>query len=94
MLKSSNFEEVAAEMVRVQDFMLQVTDGDDDSKVVGVVMKADIERIRGYSKFGRPSVGEDGKLMVGVAIGTREEEKVKLEHLVKDGVDVVVIDSS
>lgn len=39
--------------------------------------KADIERIRGYPKFGRASVGDDGKLMVGAAIGTREEDKVR-----------------
>lgn len=40
--------------------------------------KADIERIRGYPKFGRASVGDDGKLIWwGAAIGTREEDKVR-----------------
>lgn len=48
---------------------------------------------QGYSKFGRLSIGEDGKLMVGAVIGTRKEDKVRLEHLVMQVVDVVVIKS-
>ncbi|CAN1263087.1 Inosine-5'-monophosphate dehydrogenase 2 [Linum perenne] len=32
--------------------------------------------------------------MVGAAVGTRESDKERLEHLVKAGIDVVVLDSS
>lgn len=39
-------------------------------------------------------MGEDGRFMVGASIGTRESDKERLEHLVKAGVDVVVLDSS
>ncbi|KAF3772760.1 Inosine-5'-monophosphate dehydrogenase [Nymphaea thermarum] len=42
----------------------------------------------------RPSIGADGKFLVGAAIGTRESDKERLEHLVKAGINVIVLDSS
>ncbi|KAF3771874.1 Inosine-5'-monophosphate dehydrogenase [Nymphaea thermarum] len=42
----------------------------------------------------RPSVGVDGKFLVGAAIGTRENDKERLEYLVKAGINVIVLDSS
>ncbi|CAI9087984.1 OLC1v1022203C1 [Oldenlandia corymbosa var. corymbosa] len=41
-----------------------------------------------------PSVGPDGKFLVGASIGTRESDKERLAELVKGGVNVVVVDSS
>ncbi|XP_058185115.1 inosine-5'-monophosphate dehydrogenase 2-like isoform X3 [Rhododendron vialii] len=65
-----------------------------DGQVVDVVSAADVGRIRGFPKLGMPSMGSDGKFMVGAAIGTRESDKERLEQLVKAGADVVVLDSS
>ncbi|XP_031379331.1 inosine-5'-monophosphate dehydrogenase 2-like [Punica granatum] len=64
-------------------------------EIVDVVARADVETLRGYPRLlGGGSVGPDGELMVGAAIGTRESDKVRLEHLVKAGANVVVLDSS
>ncbi|XP_027336662.1 inosine-5'-monophosphate dehydrogenase [Abrus precatorius] len=66
-----------------------------DDEVVDLVTKEEVERLRGYPKLATAgSVGPDGEWMVGAAIGTREEDKERLEHLVKSGVNVVVLDSS
>lgn len=65
-----------------------------DGKTVNVVTKDDVERVKGYPKLGSGTVGPDKKWMVGAAIGTRESDKERLEHLVKAGANVVVLDSS
>ncbi|KAK7350383.1 hypothetical protein VNO77_08944 [Canavalia gladiata] len=66
-----------------------------DDEVVDLVTKEEVERVRGYPKLAAAgSVGADGEWMVGAAMGTREEDKERLEHLVKAGVNVVVLDSS
>lgn len=62
--------------------------------MVDLVTAADVERIRGFPKLGLPSLGRDGEFMVGAAVGTREQDKERLEQLVKAGADVVVLDSS
>ncbi|KAJ6839608.1 putative inosine-5'-monophosphate dehydrogenase [Iris pallida] len=67
---------------------------DGDGEIVNFITDEIVSTIKGYPKFGVPSVGADGKFLVGAAIGTREQDKVRLEYLVKEGVDVVVIDSS
>nr|VDD42629.1 unnamed protein product [Brassica oleracea] len=65
-----------------------------DGETVNVVTKDDVERVKGYPKLGSGTVGPDKKWMVGAAIGTRESDKERLEHLVKAGANVVVLDSS
>ncbi|XP_043696099.1 inosine-5'-monophosphate dehydrogenase 2-like [Telopea speciosissima] len=65
-----------------------------DGEIVDLFTTADVERVRGYPKLGLPSLGPDGDFMVGAAMGTREQDKERLEHLVKAGANVVVLDSS
>ncbi|KAF7835706.1 inosine-5'-monophosphate dehydrogenase [Senna tora] len=66
----------------------------DNDEVLDLVTKEDVERIKGYPKLAKGSVGADGRWLVGASIGTREQDKERLEHLVKAGVNVVVLDSS
>lgn len=69
----SDFDEAAAAMAEQGlDFLPLLADG---GEAVGLVTKADVKRIKGFPRFGRPSIGPDGKLMVGAAIGTREEDE-------------------
>ncbi|CAL5402408.1 unnamed protein product [Camellia sinensis] len=90
-----DFEQVAAYLVAKNLEFVPLVNEKDGGQVVDVVTAADVERIRGFPKSGgMPSVGRDGKFMVGAAIGTRESDKERLEHLVKAGVNVVVLDSS
>ncbi|KAL0402296.1 UNVERIFIED_CONTAM: Inosine-5'-monophosphate dehydrogenase 2 [Sesamum latifolium] len=60
--------------------------GEEGEEIVNLVASDDVERIQGFPKLGLPSVGS--------AIGTRESDKERLEHLVKAGMNVVVLDSS
>lgn len=88
---SFDFERVAGILAaEKRDFVATMNDGE----VVDVVTRGDVERIKGFPKLGLPSVGSDGEYLVGAAIGTREQDKERLEHLVKAGANVVVLDSS
>nr|AFZ93520.1 inosine-5'-monophosphate dehydrogenase 1 [Camellia sinensis] len=90
-----DFEQVAAYLAAKNLEFVPLVNEKDGGQVVDVVTAADVERIRGFPRNGgMPSVGRDGKFMVGAAIGTRESDKERLEHLVKAGVNVVVLDSS
>lgn len=91
---TTNFEDVAGILAAKQlDFVPLVDDR--DGGLVDFVTAEDVKRIRGFPKLsGLPSVGSDGAFLVGASIGTRESDKERLEHLVKAGADVVVLDSS
>lgn len=68
--------------------------GGEGEEIVNLVTSDDVETIHGFPKLGLPSLGSDGKFLVGAAIGTRDSDKERLEHLVKEGVNVVILDSS
>ncbi|WCJ28647.1 Inosine-5'-monophosphate dehydrogenase [Euphorbia peplus] len=59
----------------------------EQGEVVDFITRDEVERVKGYPKLGKGTVGSDGKWMVGAAIGTRESDKERLEHLVKAGAD-------
>jgi IMP dehydrogenase len=67
---------------------------EEGGEVVDAVTKEEVDRVKGYPKLGKGTVGSDGRWMVGAAIGTRDSDKERLEQLVKAGVDVIVLDSS
>jgi IMP dehydrogenase len=86
-----NFDDVAGYLAAKKlEFIPLVNNGE----VVDVVTDADVTMIKGFPKLGLPSLGEDGKFLVGAAIGTRDTDKQRLEELVKAGANVVVLDSS
>ncbi|XP_042433952.1 inosine-5'-monophosphate dehydrogenase-like [Zingiber officinale] len=66
----------------------------EDEEAVDLIAKADVEMIRALLRLGVPSLGPDGRFLVGAATGTRQSDKERLEHLVRAGVNVVVVNSS
>lgn len=89
----------SADLARIEEEMerkkVDVVGLVNDEEVVDLVTKGEVERVKGYPRLvGGGSVGADGKWMVGASIGTREQDKERLEHLVKAGVNAVVLDSS
>ncbi|KAL7088359.1 hypothetical protein ACP275_13G123100 [Erythranthe tilingii] len=93
---SCSFEEIAGYLAKERlDFVPLVRyNGESGDDVANLVTSDDVERIKGFPKLGLPSLDSNGDLLVGASIGTRESDKERLEHLVKAGVNVVVLDSS
>ncbi|GAU27569.1 hypothetical protein TSUD_30010, partial [Trifolium subterraneum] len=89
---NSDLAKIEEELVKEKGNVVALMKGEE---VVDLVTKEEVERVRGYPKLVTGgSVGADGEWLVGAAIGTREQDKERLEHLVKAGVNAVVLDSS
>ncbi|RAL49048.1 hypothetical protein DM860_018235 [Cuscuta australis] len=90
---SYNFEDVAG-YLEAEKLEYVPLVNEEDGEAVNLVTSANVQSIKGFPKLGLPSLGPDGKFLVGAAIGTRESDKQRLEQLVKAGINAVVIDSS
>ncbi|CAM6104037.1 unnamed protein product [Calypogeia fissa] len=66
----------------------------DHGKVVELLCRTDLQRQSRNPKLGAPSLGPDGKFLVGAAVGTRDSDKERLKLLVDAGVNVVILDSA
>ena len=70
---------------------LPIIDQNNNNKLLGLITLKDIEN---KSKYPLMSLDDKGRLLVGVAIGIRDDYLERLEQLVKAEADVVVLDTA
>ncbi len=76
-------------LIKCKKSLLPITN--DQNQLVSLISRKDI---RSKKMFPLASKGQDLRLLVGAAVGTRSEDKARAAALIKAGADVIVIDSS
>ncbi|GMH33275.1 hypothetical protein BSKO_01109 [Bryopsis sp. KO-2023] len=66
----------------------------DNGELVGLITRTSLREANRLPVSMVPSMDTTGKLLVGAAVGTREEDKERVAKLVAGGVNVVILDSS
>jgi IMP dehydrogenase len=87
--EGSSLDEARKILITSKKSLLPITN--DQSQLVALISRKDIQSNK---IFPLASKGKDMHLLVGAAIGTRNEDKSRLAALAEAGVDVIVIDSS
>ena len=64
---------------------------DSEGVLKGLITIKDIEKV---IEFPNSAKDQHGRLLVGAAVGTSKDTMLRLEHLVKAGVDIIVIDTA
>jgi IMP dehydrogenase/GMP reductase len=64
-------------------------------ELVALATRAHFKAMRGLPPQGAPAVAPDGRPRVGAAVGTRDDDKLRVDKLfTQGGVDAVILDSS
>jgi IMP dehydrogenase len=88
----TSLEEAAKILIASKKSLLPLVTENGD--FVELLCRTDLKTYHELPPLGAPSLGPDGKILVGAAIGTRDSDKERLKLLVEAGVNVVILDSS
>lgn len=88
----TSLEEAARIMIESKKSLLPLVSESGDLEEL--LCRTDLKAQRDNPLSGAPSLGPDGKFLVGAAVGTRESDEARLQLLVEAGVNVVILDSS
>lgn len=88
----SSLEDAAKVLIQSKKSLLPLVT--ESGNFVALLCRTDLKAFYELPLLGAPSLGSDGKILVGAAIGTRDSDKDRLKLLVEAGVNVVIVDSS